>query len=131
MIKVNVHLDKNSFPELVRRVALKGERVVIEQEGKVTAAIINYADFKLFEALEARLKAEQEEYEWLKAAIRNPAFDSLKKPVEDIYTLAYGKPYHDPEWIKTIVSEPSFGSITDPEEDIYTFNDGKPYYDKG
>lgn len=36
-----------------------------------------------------------DEKEWLRAAARNPAFDFLKDPEEDIYTLADGKPFHD------------------------------------
>ncbi|OGP56968.1 MAG: hypothetical protein A2V65_08970 [Deltaproteobacteria bacterium RBG_13_49_15] len=36
-----------------------------------------------------------DEKEWLRAASRNPAFDFLKKPEEDIYTLADGRPFHD------------------------------------
>ncbi len=35
------------------------------------------------------------EREWLRAAATNPAFDFLKEPEEDIYTLADGKPFHD------------------------------------
>lgn len=35
------------------------------------------------------------ETEWLHAASNNPAFDFLKEPEEDIYTLADGKPFHD------------------------------------
>lgn len=35
------------------------------------------------------------EKEWLRAASANPAFDFLKEPEEDIYTLADGKPFHD------------------------------------
>jgi len=35
------------------------------------------------------------ESEWLSAASRNPAFDFLKEPEEDIYTLADGRPFHD------------------------------------
>ncbi len=38
---------------------------------------------------------EQDDGEWLKAAARNPAFDFLREPIEDIYTLADGKPFHD------------------------------------
>lgn len=33
--------------------------------------------------------------EWLRAASVNPAFDFLKTPEEDIYTLADGRPFHD------------------------------------
>jgi hypothetical protein len=35
------------------------------------------------------------EKEWLHTAAQNPAFDFLKDPKEDIYTLTEGKPYHD------------------------------------
>ena len=40
-------------------------------------------------------EAELEEQEWLHAAANSPAFDFLKEPEEDIYTLADGKPFHD------------------------------------
>ena len=36
-----------------------------------------------------------DEKEWLRMAASNPAFDFLKEPEEDIYTLADGKPFHD------------------------------------
>jgi len=39
------------------------------------------------------LDDEGTENEWLYAAARNPAFDDLKDPQEDIYTLADGKLY--------------------------------------
>jgi len=35
------------------------------------------------------------EMEWLRAAAVNPAFDFLKEPEEDIYTLADGRPFCD------------------------------------
>ena len=38
---------------------------------------------------------EFDETEWLKAAASNPAFEFLKEPDEDIYTLADGKPVED------------------------------------
>jgi tetratricopeptide (TPR) repeat protein len=38
---------------------------------------------------------EIDEREWLRAAASNPAFDFLKDPEEDIYTLADGKPFND------------------------------------
>ena len=45
------------------------------------------------------LVAEEEieiaEQEWLRAASANPAFEFLKDPEEDIYTLADGKPFDD------------------------------------
>jgi len=129
MTQLNVNLTPDKFPELIAHVEDTGERIVIEQEGRAIAAIITYADLKRLEALEAALinKAQLEEYEWLKTAIRNPAFDSLRDSAEDIYTLADGVPFHDPEWIKTVAIEPNFGSSIDPEEDIYTIADGKPY----
>jgi hypothetical protein len=34
-----------------------------------------------------------EEIEWLRAAASNSAFDFLKDPSEDIYTLADGRPF--------------------------------------
>ncbi|MEA2046763.1 MAG: hypothetical protein U9N48_09665 [Euryarchaeota archaeon] len=35
-----------------------------------------------------------DEVKWLRAAARNPAFDFLKEPEEDIYTLADGRPFY-------------------------------------
>jgi hypothetical protein len=40
-------------------------------------------------------EADIDEMEWLQAAVANPAFDFLKEPEEDIYTLADGRPFHD------------------------------------
>ncbi len=129
MTQLNVTITNDRFPELIARVEDTGERIVIEQEGKAIAAIISYADLKRLEALEAALihKAKLEEYQWLKAAIANPVFDSLRDSAEDIYTLADGLPFHDSEWIKTVAIDPNFASILDPEEDLYTIADGKPY----
>ena len=39
--------------------------------------------------------ADIDEIEWLWAASANPAFDFLKEPGEDIYTLADGRPFCD------------------------------------
>jgi len=36
-----------------------------------------------------------QEEEWLRAAAANPAFDFLREPQEDIYTLADGRPFND------------------------------------
>jgi hypothetical protein len=36
-----------------------------------------------------------DEAEWLHGAATNPAFDFLKAPEEDIYTLADGEPFRD------------------------------------
>ena len=38
---------------------------------------------------------EIDESEWLRSAASNPAFDLLKDPEEDIYTLADGKPFNE------------------------------------
>jgi hypothetical protein len=35
------------------------------------------------------------EKEWLQTASKNPVFDFLKAPGEDIYTLSDGRPFHD------------------------------------
>jgi hypothetical protein len=40
-------------------------------------------------------EADINEMEWLRAASANPAFDFLKEPEEDIYTLSDGRPFHD------------------------------------
>ena len=36
-----------------------------------------------------------DEREWLRVAAMTPAFDFLREPEEDIYTLADGKPFYD------------------------------------
>jgi len=38
---------------------------------------------------------EISESEWLHVAATNPAFDFLKEPKEDLYTLADGRPFDD------------------------------------
>ena len=38
---------------------------------------------------------EINEGEWLQAAAKSPAFDFLKEPEEDIYSLNDGKPFRD------------------------------------
>jgi hypothetical protein len=38
---------------------------------------------------------EDSEQEWLRLAAKNPTFDFLKEPEEDIYTPADGKPFDD------------------------------------
>ena len=40
-------------------------------------------------------EADIEEKEWLRAASANPAFDFLKEPEENCYTLADGRPFND------------------------------------
>jgi hypothetical protein len=41
------------------------------------------------------IEDEWDEEEWLRAAARNPAFEFLKDPEEDIYSLNDGEPFHD------------------------------------
>ncbi|MCH6234774.1 hypothetical protein [Cognataquiflexum rubidum] len=36
-----------------------------------------------------------DEKSWLKALSKNPSFDFLSEPEEDIYTTKHGKPFHD------------------------------------
>ena len=40
-------------------------------------------------------EGDLDEKEWLRASAANPAFDFLKEPEEDIYTLADGRPFDD------------------------------------
>ncbi len=40
-------------------------------------------------------EADIDEMEWLRAAMANPAFEFLKEPEEDIYTLADGRSFDD------------------------------------
>lgn len=134
LFKTMINFSANEdLPKLINLVRENKERIIIEQSGQATAAIITYDDLKRLETLEAVIvkKAKLEELEWLKAALGNPAFDFLKDPEEDIYTLADGKPFHDPEFNRSVLSNPDFNSITDSEEDIYTIDDGKPFHDQG
>lgn len=41
------------------------------------------------------LDDEWDEREWLQAAARNPAFDFLNDPEEDIYSVTDGEPFRD------------------------------------
>lgn len=38
---------------------------------------------------------EVSEVEWLKASLNNPAFEYLRDPEEDIYTIQDGKPFYE------------------------------------
>jgi mRNA-degrading endonuclease RelE of RelBE toxin-antitoxin system len=92
--------------------------------------VLNFVEFLVKKTQTAQLeRIKNDEYELLKAAIRNPAFEDLKDPTEDIYTLADGKQFYDPEWAKSVLKDPDLDFIADPEEDIYTLADGKPFYD--
>jgi hypothetical protein len=41
------------------------------------------------------IEDEEDEKEWLQAAARNPTFEFLKDPEEDIYSLTDGEPFRD------------------------------------
>jgi len=41
------------------------------------------------------LVLDEDETKWLQEAAANPAFDFLKDPEEDIYTLSDGRPFYD------------------------------------
>ena len=58
MTKVDSTQAQNRLAEIITSVGDRGERVVIEQEGKAVAAIISYADLKRLEALENARDAE-------------------------------------------------------------------------
>ncbi len=81
---------------------------------------------ELFESVLLK-KAEKKEYERLKSAIKNPAFDSLKNSEEDIYTISDGEPFHDPEWKKAVLEAEDYD---DSEEDLYTSDNGRVFNDK-
>jgi hypothetical protein len=40
-------------------------------------------------------ESAEQESEWLTAASRNPAFQDLSDPADDVYSLSDGKPFHD------------------------------------
>lgn len=40
-------------------------------------------------------ETEWDETQWLQAATRNPAFEFLNHPEEDIYSLTDGEPFYD------------------------------------
>lgn len=52
MAKVEANKLQENFPELLALLDANQERIVIESEGKLVAAVISYADLKRLEALE-------------------------------------------------------------------------------
>lgn len=58
MTKVDATQAQNQLTEIITSVGDRGDRVVIEQEGKAVAAIISYEDLKRLEALEDARDAE-------------------------------------------------------------------------
>ncbi len=45
-------------------------------------------------AVEKPGEEDIDESEWLQAAAKNPAFDFLEDPAEDIYSITDGKPFN-------------------------------------
>jgi hypothetical protein len=45
--------------------------------------------------LTTEIPADWDETEWLKASMSNPAFEYLRDPAEDIYTINDGKPFYE------------------------------------
>lgn len=69
-------VDENRQLRLDERLPIAGPRRV--------RVIVLYSD-----------EAEWEQGEWLYAAARSPAFEYLREPQEDIYTLEDGQPFND------------------------------------
>lgn len=64
--------------------------------GKLYTILGSLAQFQGLIPVDIDVEAgEIDESEWLRSAASNPAFDFLKDPEEDIYTLADGKPFND------------------------------------
>ena len=62
----------------------------------------NHPFASLVEILAAVIKQYEEEHmpelnetEWLKASLSNPAFEYLRDPEEDIYSISDGKPFYE------------------------------------
>ena len=74
--------------------------------------------------------AEIDEREWLRLATSNPAFDFLRAPEEDLYTLTDGKPFRD-EDVKRIELDEATAPLAEYARDagsealVLTVN-GKP-----
>ncbi|MFB2876287.1 type II toxin-antitoxin system Phd/YefM family antitoxin [Floridanema aerugineum] len=79
MTKVDATQAQNRLTEIITSVGDRGDRVVIEQEGKAVAAIISYEDLKRLETLEdardakmmRRAMEEHEEFVTLEEVIAN------------------------------------------------------------
>ena len=58
MSRIPASAVRDSFSETLDRVAYKGERIVLERQGKAVAALVSVKDLELLESLEGRLDAE-------------------------------------------------------------------------
>ena len=84
---------------------MKDEFTAIETTGTISAQQQIHLDNPLPISVPKRVRLivlyplddEIDEADWLRAAARNPVFESLKESAEDIYTVSDGKPFHDEE----------------------------------
>ena len=78
---IEVTIEKDGSVRLPKKVKLSGPR----------RAILTILD----ETLPVMDTDDWSETEWLKASMSNPAFEYLRDPQEDIYTLRDGKPFYE------------------------------------
>lgn len=114
---------KNRFGQVIRRVYKDGETLIVERGGLPVMAIVPMHEYQVEMRKQARFPrtvratareaesyvepqvqriqetvysgGEWDETEWLRAAARNPAFDFLSDPAEDIYSPKDGQPFYD------------------------------------
>jgi prevent-host-death family protein len=58
MSRISATTVRDSFSDTLNRVAYKGERIVLERNGKAVAAMVSVEDLALLESLEDRLDVE-------------------------------------------------------------------------
>jgi tetratricopeptide (TPR) repeat protein len=75
-----------------------------DQYRKMAKTDSDFENLREYERFQALIQEERDweegeidESEWLRAAATNPAFDFLKEPEEDIYTLDDGRPFNENE----------------------------------
>ena len=78
MTNVTISDARTRLPDLVNRVSITGERVVIERRGRELVAVVSMEDFELLRALEdktdldlirRRLRESAEPWEKVKASL--------------------------------------------------------------
>jgi len=79
---IEVTIEKDGSVRLPKKVKLSGPRRAILTILDESWPIEENAD-------------DWNEMEWLKASMSNPAFEYLRDPQEDIYTLRDGKPFYE------------------------------------
>jgi prevent-host-death family protein len=55
MTKLAATAARDSFSEIINRVAYTGERIALERHGKTVAALVSAEDLELLQALEDRI----------------------------------------------------------------------------